>query len=92
MVYSVTDTSEVKCNTQPADILTEYADFFKGIGKFQVVCSFRIDPRVAPVVCPPRRVPFALKDHLRTELDNMEKNNIICKVTEPTQWVNVMVT
>lgn len=67
-------------------------DVFKGTGKFQGECSFRIDPSIVTVVCPPRRVPSALKDRLRTELDNMEKNNIICKVTEPTQWVYALVT
>ncbi|KAK0137210.1 hypothetical protein N1851_026595 [Merluccius polli] len=84
VVYAVTDTSEEKCNTQSADILS--------IGEFQGECSFRIDPNVAPVVCPPRRVPFALRDRLKTELNNMERDSIICKGMEPTQWVNALLT
>ena len=43
------------------------------------------------MVCPPRRVPFALRERLKVELDNMERDGIICKVTEPTQWVNALV-
>lgn len=92
VVCAVTDTSEGKCNAHSADILSEYSDIFKGIGEFQDECSFQIHPNVAPVVCPPRRVPFALRDRLKTELDNMEKDGIICKVTEPTQWINALVT
>lgn len=44
-----------------------------------------------PVVCPPRRIPIALHDRLKDELDSMEKNKIIAKVTEPTDWVNALV-
>lgn len=89
VVYAV--SSEKERTTQSDKILSEYADVFKGIGTFPGECSFTIDPEVAPVVCPPRRVPFALKDRLKTELDNMEREGIICKVTEPTQWVNALV-
>lgn len=84
--------STVTKRAAPRDhIQSEYSDVFKGIGTFPGKCSFRIDPSVAPVVCPPQRVPFALRDCLKTELDNMERDSIICKVTEPTQWVNALV-
>ena len=91
VVYAITDASEEEPDTQSANILNEYSDVFKGIGEFQGECSFRIDPSIAPVVCPPRRVPFALRERLKVELDNMERDGIICKVTEPTQWVNALV-
>ena len=44
-----------------------------------------------PVVNPPRRVPEALKSRLKDELDTMESDQIIQKVTEPTDWVNSLV-
>ena len=44
-----------------------------------------------PVVNPPRRVPEALKSKLKAELDTMESDHIIAKVTEPTDWVNSLV-
>lgn len=79
-----------KNSTQSDHTLDDYADVFKGIGTFPCECSFRIDPSVAPVVCSPKRVQFAFKDRLKTELDSMEKDGIICKVT-PTEWVNALV-
>lgn len=72
VVYAV--NSDEESSTQSDHVLSEYSDVFKGIDTFPGECSFRIDPNVAPVVCPPRRVPFALKDRLKIELDNMERD------------------
>ncbi|CAI5677306.1 unnamed protein product [Oreochromis niloticus] len=91
VVYAVTESTEAGQPTKALDIMNEYSDVFKGIGEFQGECSFTVDPTVAPVVCPPRRVPFALRDRVKSELDNMERDKIIQKVTEPTKWVNALV-
>lgn len=80
-----------KTNTISQCIMEEYADVFQGIGEFPGECNFRVDPDIAPVVCPPRRIPIALRSRLKDELNSMEKNGIICKVTEPTDWVNALV-
>ncbi|XP_075743755.1 uncharacterized protein LOC142802662 [Rhipicephalus microplus] len=39
-----------------------------------------------PVVHPARRVPLALREPLRQELERMETASIIKKVDEPTEW------
>nr|XP_054925184.1 uncharacterized protein LOC129384092 [Dermacentor andersoni] len=39
-----------------------------------------------PVVQPARRVPLAMKEPLREELNRMEGASIIAKVDEPTDW------
>ena len=44
-----------------------------------------------PVIDAPRRVPLALRDRLRKELERMEEQDVIEKVTEPTDWVNSLV-
>ena len=36
-------------------------------------------------------MPFGLQDKLKEEFDSMESKQIICKVTEPTSWVNSLV-
>ena len=36
----------------------------------------------------PRKTLIALKDYIKQELDNMVKNKMIRKVTEPTDWVS----
>ena len=40
---------------------------------------------------PPRRVPEAFHVPLKRELDNLEAQGIIAKVTAPTDWVNSLV-
>ena len=44
-----------------------------------------------PVVHPPRRIPIALKQRLKNELDRLETENIIVPVTETTTWVSSLV-
>ena len=46
-----------------------------------------MDDSFRPVVHPPRKVPVPLQDSLKLELDNIVKNDILAKVTEPTSWV-----
>ncbi|KAL0194540.1 hypothetical protein M9458_008112, partial [Cirrhinus mrigala] len=82
---------QTKIDNNPKTILKEYADVFQGIGEFVGECTFRVNPHATPVVYPPRRVPIALRARLKEELDRMEDNNIIVKVTEPTEWVNALV-
>ena len=44
-----------------------------------------------PVVNPPCRVPEALLSKLKAELDTLESDRIIAKVTDPSDWVNSLV-
>ncbi|KAJ8333874.1 hypothetical protein SKAU_G00411930 [Synaphobranchus kaupii] len=55
------------------------------------MCSLQLKPSATPVVCPPRRIPYALRSRLKEELDEMERMDIIQKVTEPTEWVDALV-
>ena len=46
-----------------------------------------------PVVHPPRKVPLALKEQIKEDLEHMENaTSILVKQTELTDWVNSMVT
>jgi len=84
------DSNEI--NEIPKDIKNKYADVFKGIGCIPGEHAITIDSTVKPVVHAPRKIPLALKDKVRDELKRMEENDIIVKQTEPTAWVNSMVT
>ena len=46
-----------------------------------------LDPKSTPVVHVPRRVPVAVREKHKAELDRMEVTDIISKVTEYTDWV-----
>ncbi|KAB0800188.1 hypothetical protein PPYR_05928 [Photinus pyralis] len=73
------------------DIKLKYSELFTGIGCLDEPYTIRVDHTVMPVVHPPRKIPLALKDNLKVELDEMEKNQIIEKVDMPTDWVNSLV-
>lgn len=76
----------------PKDIQSEYSDVFKGLGLLPVKQDIKIDPLIPPVIHPPRRVPIALRDKIKDELDRMEEAGVIVQQKEPTAWVNSMVT
>lgn len=57
----------------PKDIQSEYSDVFKGLGLLPVKQDIKIDPLIPPVIHPPRRVPIALRDKIKDELDRMEE-------------------
>lgn len=73
------------------EILNRFEDLFDGLGCLPGKHTIKIDKEVSPVVHAPRKVPFALKKKVKVELDKMEKQGVIEKVNEPTDWVNSMV-
>ena len=70
-----------------------YPECFNGtVGCFDdYTYDITLDPEVSPVVHAPRKVPIELKDKLQAELCEMESQDIIAKVTQPTDWVNSLV-
>ena len=73
------------------ELLIQYEDCFKGVGCFPGEFHITLDPTVPPVIHPPRRVPEALREPLKKELDALVQQGIIIKVDEPTDWVNSLV-
>ncbi len=69
----------------------EYKDVFTGIGKFKDPYNITLKEDANPVIHPPRRVPFGLYDRLKDKLSTMEKDEIISKVDQPTDWVSSLV-
>ena len=84
-VYAVEERTQT-------DILSEYEDLFEGLGCVPGVHHIQVNPAVAPVVHPPRKVPVALRKDVEKELKRMENLGVIEKQTEPTEWVSSMVT
>ena len=74
-------------------LIEMYPECFDGsVGCFEdYTYHITLDPKVKPVVHAPRRVPLELVDKLNFELNEMEKNGVIEKVTKPTDWVNSIV-
>eukprot|EP00057_Strongylocentrotus_purpuratus_P006656 XP_011661130.1 PREDICTED: uncharacterized protein K02A2.6-like [Strongylocentrotus purpuratus] len=74
------------------DVINAYPKVFKGRGKMPGKVHLQVDPAVEPVVMPPRRVPLAVKEKLKSELTRLEGLGYIEKVVEPTEWVSGLVT
>ncbi|CAB4013836.1 retrotransposon-like family member retr-1, partial [Paramuricea clavata] len=77
---------------QQHELLKGYDELFTGLGCLPGEHTVEIDRSYTPVVHPPRRVPLALKEQIKEELQRMEDTGVIVKQTEPTDWVNSMVT
>ncbi|XP_033745588.1 uncharacterized protein K02A2.6-like [Pecten maximus] len=75
----------------PAD-LEQFVDVFEGLGCLPGIHKIQVNHTVQPVVHAPRKIPIAIKDKVKAELDRMEKEGVIVKQSEPTLWVNSMVT
>ena len=75
-------------------VLDLYPGITNGIGHlkdFEV--KIHVDPSVTPVARKHSRVPFHLRDKVKTELDNLEAQDIIEKVDskDATEWVSRIV-
>ena len=71
-----------------SNVLSEYEHLFTGVGTLQGETKIYLRDDTVPVVHPPRRVPHAIRQKLKEELEAMEETRIITTVTEPTYWVN----
>lgn len=89
---NVVDNPSVKNELEDIIDQETHKQLFVGLGCLPNMHTIKLDPAVQPVVHPPRRVPVSLRDRVKTELQRMEQMGVIVKQTEPTEWVNSMVT
>lgn len=74
------------------NILQRYPKVFsEKVGQLEGKYRIKVDSTVNPVQHAPRRVPVALRDRLKSELDKMVEQEIIHPVTTPTSWVSSLV-
>ncbi|KAK2564593.1 Retrovirus-related Pol polyprotein from transposon 17.6 [Acropora cervicornis] len=73
------------------DLVSEFHDIFSGEGKLEGKLHLEIDKSVPPVALPVRKVPFAVTDPLKQELERLVKTGVLQPVDVPTNWVSSMV-
>ena len=52
--------------------------------------TLRTDETVPPKILPCRKVPLAIRDDVKKELDRLVEKGVLFTVTEPTEWVSQM--
>ena len=72
-------------------IFYQYADCVIGTDCIAEPYHIKIDPETVPVAHPPGKISVTLRDRVKEELENVEQQGIIKKVTEPTSWVTSVV-
>ncbi|XP_064465332.1 uncharacterized protein K02A2.6-like, partial [Ornithodoros turicata] len=66
-----------------------YRDVFEGLGKLKrVQYHVKLTPHAKGAAKPAWRIAVALKDKVKRELDHMEADEVIAKVTEPAEWAS----
>ena len=81
-IMSVADAPSVP-PAQP-NLIREFDDEFQGEGLLQEKLHLEVDKTVNPVALPVRKVPFALKEPLKRELDRLVAKGIPVPVEVPT--------
>ena len=84
IINEVTEES-FKCSIEK-----EYPELFKGIGLMDGEISIKLKDGAIPHVEPIRRVPHAMQEPLKLELDMLASKGILHKVdiSEPIEWLN----
>ena len=72
-------------------IVQNFSNVFKSFGALPFTYKIQLKENAQPVVHAARRVPVALRDSLKEELERMTTLGVIRKIEEPTDWVNSMV-
>ncbi|GFR69846.1 retrovirus-related Pol polyprotein from transposon 297-like Protein [Elysia marginata] len=71
--------------------IDEFGDKFGDIGYVHEEYHVKIDGSIKPVTAPPRRVPLALREKLKTQLDETKRQDVIAKVAELTKVLKFMI-
>ena len=86
----VCQLQEITCDSQT--IQAKFPSLFKGLGTLGDAYTIKLTEDVFPYsLCTPRNVAIPLREKVKSELNRMETNGIISRVTEPTSWCAGMV-
>ena len=65
--------------------------FNRELGCFEGELKLELDASIKPVQCSVRRVPVAMRESLKKELDRLVRLNVIMPVDEPSEWLSPIV-
>ncbi|KAK9711483.1 RNase H-like domain found in reverse transcriptase [Popillia japonica] len=89
-IYSTAETDTKKYETA-SSILNAFKDVFAGVGCFGKPCTIKLKEGAIPSISRCRKIPLALHKTVKEALIKLEKEKIVSKVEEATDWLNAMV-
>ncbi len=91
LVMNVSASKRENMTTNAKEVVRQFPKVFQGLGCLEKPYRIQIDSNVTPVVNQLKSQPVALRDRLKQALDEMEMDDVIVKVDQPTEWVNSVV-
>lgn len=88
ITFNVVNSVKTPSTTTSEDIIAEYKEVFEGLGCLPGEYHLEVDPSVTPVKHTPRRVSTPLKAELHKHIEELEKMQVLKKVTEPTDCLS----
>ena len=73
------------------DVVDRYPELFTGEGLLPGTLHLEVDDQVPPVKLPVRKPPIALRDKFKSELERLCQLGVICRMTEPSEWISATV-
>ena len=84
-------SEDIRSITTADELVRRHPEVFaKDLGTLPGAVHLRVDENAEPSVTPSRRVPTALREKFKAELDRLENLGVLAKVDEPTAWVRVL--
>lgn len=74
------------------DLIKKFPQQFDRIGNLPGKVKLHLKEDAAPFIDPPRKYSIHLKPQLHAELDKMEQQGVIAKVTEHSDWCSSLAT
>ena len=93
IINEVNDSQDFKCQIEKSYPELFKGIGFKGIGLMKVEINIKLKDSAIPHIEPVRRVPHAMQEPLKNELDKLVKEEILNKVdiSELIEWLNSFV-
>ena len=74
------------------DLKREYPQQFDRVGKLPGKARLHLRDDAVPTCDPPRKVPIHIREKLQEELDRMEEEGVVRRVTEHSDWCSSLTT
>lgn len=78
----------VKVINSKQEFIKRNEDLFTGIGTFKRESKILLKPESCPVLRPPRRIPYSIRNNLKITLKDLEEKGIIVKSDGPVEWAS----